>query len=83
MSLVPILPPTTATDVSAPPAATLVRPGTKFQIANSTTATVYISVGKMVWKPWDFAIKEVSESNDIVEGMQRILPLVTAKWAGL
>jgi hypothetical protein len=59
--------PAAAAPPSAPPppaAATLVRPGIKSQVVNSTAAAVSVGVSKAVGKPWAFAMKTVSKSSD-------------------
>jgi hypothetical protein len=66
-------PPTPAVAAPAPPpaAATLVRPGAKSQIANSTAASVSIGVDKAIGKPWAFAIKpsEVAKRRERIPGL--------------
>lgn len=64
----------------APPAATLVRPGVKSQLANSTAEAVAISVRKAVGTPWAFAMRdEVTKRTQRVSGMSKSAQFQAAK----
>ena len=74
-------PPSPVAAAPPPAVATLVRPGAKSQVANSTAAAVSISVGKAVGKPWAFAMKDVSKTSEVVKRGERIPgPAASAQW---
>lgn len=76
----PDLPPSPAQADPAPPAATLVRPGVKSQLANSTAAAVASSVGKAVGTPWAFAMRdEATKRRERVPGMPKNAKFEAAK----
>lgn len=49
--------PSPASADPAPPVATLVRPGVKSQLANSTVTAVAMNVGKAMGTPWAFRVE--------------------------
>lgn len=55
-----------------PPAATLVLPGIKLQLANSTAELVAIRIGKAVGKPWAFAMKTFLDTYKASKRRERV-----------
>lgn len=61
-------PPSPAQADPSPPAATLIRPGLKPQLANSTGMTAAMDAGKAAGTPWAFAMKTVLGDEAVKRG---------------